>query len=102
MANVYAELGEITAITKSMRRYADDISYINKMIDATLETLNSESAGRFAEDLKTAACSLIDFAGDLVNALVSGLDVLFDLAETLSRTDEDGANSLNSSRIYGR
>lgn len=100
MASIFADIHAVGELKREMETYADDIYACNQAIDAILQELNSESSGAFADDLKTAACSLIDFAFDLFKAMMSGLKALGDVAENLSKMDEEGANSLKSTGAF--
>lgn len=100
--DIFATIGTVSAVKQEMEELAGEIQDCNEVINATLEELESESFGRFVDDLKVAADNLIDFAASLVKALFSGIKVIGEIAEKLTASDEEGANSLSASGIYGR
>lgn len=100
--NILANIYTVSQVRREMNAIADEIQDCNQVINAVLQELESESYGRFVDDLKEATCALIDFASKLVTALVSGIAAIGNVAEKLTTADVDGASSLSASKFGGK
>lgn len=98
--NILAEIHTVAETKREMEVIAQDIEDCNKIINSVLNELNEDSYGTFVDELKTCAIKMIDFADSLVRTLFTALKVIGEIAEDLTKTDENGRASLSSSRIY--
>lgn len=89
-------INTVLEIQERVKQIAEGIQATNKVVDATLEAINSESSGTFVESLREMGTALVNFAVSLVKALFSAISLLGKIAENIRKTDEDASKNVRS------
>lgn len=89
-------INTVLEIQSKVKQIAEGIDDTNKIVNATLEALNSESSGTFMESLREVGTALVNFATSLVKALFSAISLLGNIAERIRKTDEDASKNVRN------
>lgn len=88
----------VIEIQNKVKQIAEGLEATNKVVDATLQALSSESSGTFIDSLGEAGHALVNFTISLVKALFSAIALLGKIAENIRKADEDASTNVRGNR----
>lgn len=91
-------ISTVIEVQDKIKKIAEGLEATNKVVDATLQALSSESAGTFVDSLGEAGQALVNFTCALVKVLFSAVALLLKIGENIRKADEDASANMRGSR----